>query len=81
MTYDEAKTKAREWTAGIDTDTESEGWRPVMLSLLQRITILETTNKNLHDHCNHLRHENSCLSLDLGIKDQAFILTPPKDPT
>lgn len=79
MTYDEAQIRAQEWTAGVDPN--QSGWRPVMLLLLQRITILETTNKNLHDHCNKMRHEISCLSLDLGIKDQDFILTQPKDPT
>ena len=74
MDYHEAKQLGQSWTTGHDVNLG--GWRSVITVLLQRITILETTNKNLHDHCQRLSRENEALSLDLGIKDQDFRLPP-----
>ena len=72
MNYDEAIKLARNWT--MDHDISLDGWRSVIAVMLQRITILETTNKNLHDHCHRLTKENEALSLDLGIKQKDFFV-------
>lgn len=72
MNYLEAKRLATEWTTGHDTTLG--GWRSVVAVLLQRVTILETTNQNLHEHIAKLQSENEALSLDLGIKDNDFRL-------
>lgn len=72
MNYEEAKKLGKNWTQGHDVSLD--GWRSVISVLLERITILETTTKNLHDHLARLQEENAALSLDLGIKDKAFVI-------
>lgn len=74
MNYEEAIKLARNWTT--DHDIGLDGWRSVIAVMLQRITVLETTNKNLHEYCNKLAKENDALSLDLGIKEKDFVLPP-----
>lgn len=72
MNYQEAIKLAQAWTK--DHDVRLDGWRSVILLLSNRITVLETTNQNLHDHISKLQHQIDALSLDLGIKDQDFRL-------
>lgn len=74
MNYAEAIKLAHEWTKGHDPSLD--GWRSVIAVLLQRVTVLETSNKNLHEHCDQLRQEIDRLTLDLGIKNNDFVLPP-----
>ena len=78
MNYANAIKTAKHWTEGIDP--RDEGWRGIMLLLLQRILALENTNANLHDLVNKQSLEIAKLSLDLGIKQEHFKLPyiPPR---
>jgi len=76
MNYQEAVKLAQEWTRG--QDVSLDGWRSVIAVLLERVTVLETANKNLHDHIRRLGGQIEALSLDLGIQEQDFLL-PKKD--
>jgi len=76
MNYVEAIRTAKQWTNNINP--QDEGWRGVMAMLVQRIKILETTNAGLHDIVKQKMIEIERLSLDLGIKEQDFVLYEPR---
>ena len=73
MKYQEALSLAQQWTKGHDVNLD--GWRSVIAVLLERVTALETTNKNLHEHIRRINGQVEALSLDLGIQEQEFLLT------
>lgn len=76
MNYQEAEKAAKQWTEGINPD--DEGWRGVMLLLLQRIAAADKTSASLQSLLNKKTLEVESLSLDLGIKQQDFVLNTPK---
>jgi hypothetical protein len=76
MNYLEAAKAAKQWTEGITTD--DEGWRGVMLLLLERIESMDKTNASLHSLLHKKTIEVESLSLDLGIKQQDFVTNDPK---
>lgn len=74
MNYDEAIKLARSWTSQKDAD--NDGWRAVIALLLNRVTVLETTNANLHEHLRRMGEQIDALSLDLGFKEKCFEMPP-----
>lgn len=72
MTFDDAKKIAIAWTNGVDVS--NEGWRAVMAVLLSKCLGQEEELRSLRGLYHKLQTENEKLSLDLGFKNEDFIL-------
>lgn len=72
MNYEEAKKLAVAWTNGVNIG--DDGWRAVMAVILAKCMGLEAEVSSLRALHYRLKEENERLSLDLGFKNEDFIL-------